>query len=325
MFVGLLVLALQATPTSHSADVRWVGPAQCVDEVELGALVVELAGVSPSPITLSVTGAAPAAWRVEVTYEDTTRVVESDDCALLTEVVALIVAVRIDPIRTAVGVGVGVEPATQPEPEPEPTPALEPAPEFAPTPEPEPEPSPIPMSRGPERARPQARRLLPSAVIGAAGSLGTLPRGGVAFRADVGLRRNAFELDIGALATLGPESRAINGVASTFRLFGGLAQACWVLESGTVEVPLCGRAEVGVLTGRPRGLENPKNVNALWVAPALRAGLGPSRGRFAPEGFLEVAAPLQRHRFEVEGVGRLHRLPPVVLRLGIALRWRGLG
>lgn len=319
MLFGLLALAIQASPPQPSADVHWVGPAQCVDEVELGALVVELAGVPPSPITLSVTGPAEAAWRVEVTYEDTQRVVESEDCALLTEAVALIVAVRIDPIRTAVR----VQPRPTPEPAPRPTP--EPASAAEPLSEPKPEPSPAPMSRSPERARPKPQRLLPTAVIGAAGSLGTLPRGGVALRADVGLRRNALEVDIGALVTLGPESRATQGVASSFRLFGGLAQACWVLESGAVEAPLCGRAEVGVLQGRPRGLERPNNVDALWVAPALRAGLAPSRGRFAPEGFLEVAAPLLRHRFEAVGVGRLHRLPPVVLRLGIALRWRGLG
>ncbi len=323
MLFGLLALALHASPAQSSAEVRWVGPAACVDPSELEAQIVELAGVLPSPIVLSVSGTAATQWRVEVGYEDTLRVVESNDCALLTQAVALIVAVRIDPLRTAAH----VEPIPEPEPEPELIP--EPEPERSPEPEPEPKPKPEPEPE-PEPAQPQRDRrkpvsLTPTAVLGVAGSLGTLPRGGVALRADFGLRRDALEVDIGAVATLGPESRAQQGVASSFRLFAGLAQACWVLESGAVEVPLCGRAELGVLQGRPRGLQSPNDANALWLAPALRASIAPTRGRFAPEGFLEVAAPVLRHRFEVVDVGVFHRLPPVVLRVGIALRWRGRG
>lgn len=167
--------------------------------------------------------------------------------------------------------------------------------------------------------------MTPTALVGVAGSLGTLPRGGVGLRADAGLRRNALELGVGVVATLGPASAARESVRSTFRLFSGLAQACWLLRSGAVEAPLCGRAEVGVLQARPSGLSRPNDRDALWLAPAIRAGIAPARGRFAPEGFLEVAAPMLRHRFEVADprVGVLHHLPPVVLRLGIALRWRG--
>lgn len=318
MIFGLLALVLQASPAQPSVEVRWVGPAQCVDEGQLGTLVVELAGVPPSPLELSVTGSADTTWHVEVTYEDTLRVVESEDCALLTEAVALIVAVRFDPIRTARQL--------EPTPKLAPPVVLGPVPDPMPVKEPNFEPESIPehAASRPQRTRTQSRPALsPTVVIGVAGSLGPLPRGGVALRADAGLRRNALEVDLGAVATLGPESRARQGVTSSFRVFGGLVQACWVLESGRVSAPLCGRAEVGIVQGRPRGLENPNNVDALWLAPALRAGVGPSRGRFAPEGFLEVAAPLLRHQFEAVDVGRLHSLPPVALRLGIALRWRG--
>lgn len=314
MLFGLLALALQASPAQPSVEVRWSSPAQCIDEVELGALVVELAGVPASPIALSVTEPLDTVWHVEVTYEDTLRVVESDDCALLTEAVAIIVAVRTNPLQVARQLEPTPSPAPPSAPKlPEPTPVVE----LKPEPEPAPAPAPVASRR---RAR---TPVTPTVVIGAAGSLGTLPRGGVALRADVGLRLKALEFDIGALATLGPESRARQGVASTFRMFGGLAQACWVLETGPVSAPLCGRAEVGVVQGRPRGLENPNDVDGLWIAPALRAGLGSSRGNFAPEGFLEVAAPLRKHQFEAAEVGQLHSLPPVVLRLGIALRWRG--
>lgn len=326
MVFGLLALALLAAPAQSSVEVRWVGEAQCVDPVQLEAHVVELAGVPPSPIVLSVTGTAATAWRVEVEYEASQRVVESSDCALLTEAVALIVAVRLDPLRTAVQVRPR---APEPEPDLGTEPEPEPEPESGPEPEPEsgPEQPPNPAFRTPPAARSRsgASLLTPTAVVGAAGSLGTLPRGGVALRADVGFRRQTLEVDVGALATLGPASSPQQGIASSFRLFGGLAQACWVLESGSVAAPLCGRVELGVLQGRPRELVNPNNVNALWLAPALRAALAPVGGRLAPEGFLEVAAPLLQHRFEVEDVGRLHRLPPVVVRLGLALRWRGRG
>ncbi len=309
MILGLLALALHGAPAQPPVDIRWEGPAACIDEVELARQVVELAGEPTQPIGLEASSSA-AGWTIDVTYGDTVRTVEAEDCGVLTEAVALIIAVRIDAVRTATK----VEPEVEDEPEPPPKP--EPLPVVAPEPVGEPE----PPSRSP--ARPE---LQPTVVLGVGGSLGTLPRAGVSLRADAGVRRRALEVDVGVAVALGPRSTPREGVDAAFRLFAGLAQACWVLESGSVQAPLCGRAEVGVLQARPRGLERPNDQDALWLAPALRAGLAPSRGRFAPEGFVEVASPILRHRFEVAdpSVGVLHRLPPVVVRLGIALRWRG--
>lgn len=317
---GLLALVLQGAPAQPPVDVRWVGSPACIDERDLVTQVVELAGPPASPIELEATSVAQG-WQVTVRYDDTVRVVEAADCAVLTEAVALIVAVRVDAIATASSVEPKREPAPEPLPDPPPGPPPPPDPVPAPAPAVEPEPEP------PAPPRKQAAPVRATALLGVGGDLGTLPRGGVALRADVGMRWRALEVDLGGLATLGPPSPPRRGVESAFRLFGGLAQACWVLESGAVAAPLCARTEVGVLQASPRGLSSPRDVNALWVAPGVRAGLAPRRWRFAPEGFVEVAAPLQQHSFEVgdTGVGELHRLPPVVVRLGLALRWKGRG
>ena len=328
MIVALLALALQGAWTEppveaveavEAVEVRWVGPSGCIDEQTLAQQVIDLAGQPPAPIDLEASS-SERGWRIRVTYEDTRREIEAQDCAVLTEAVALIVAVRVDAVRTAAK----VEPRPEPPPEPEPIPEAEAEAEAQAVPEPIPAkrpPRPEPPPTPPQRAAPVS--LSPTVLLGVAGDLGTLPRGGAAMRAEVGLRRRALELDLGAVATLGPASAPQAGVRSSFRLFAGSAQACWLLESAAIEAPLCARTEVGVLQARPSGLTEPTDRDALWVAPAIRAGLAPSRGRFAPEGFLEVAAPALRHRFVFEDDRELHRLPPVVLRLGLALRWRG--
>lgn len=314
MLFGLLALALLGAPAQAPVEIRWEGEPQCIDEPALKAQVVELAGQPNSEIALSVV-AVEAGWQVRVTYDAVERIVEASDCAVLTDAVALIVAVRVDAVRTAVSID--PEPKPPPEPAP-PPPRVEP---VSPPPR-EVVDTPPPPAREPERLRP---RTTPTLMVGVGGDLGSLPRGGAALRLDAGIRRGGLEVDAGAVATLGPPSATREGVRSAFRVFAGLAQACWRLESTRVEVPLCGRAELGVVQARPVGLTRPNDRDGLWVAPGARAAVAPIRGRFAPEGFLEVVAPLRQHVFEVaeESVGVLHRLPPAVLRVGIALRWRG--
>lgn len=315
MLFGLLALALLGAPAQAPVEIRWDGEPQCIDEPALKAQIVELSGQPKSEIALSVV-AAESGWQVRVTYEAVERVVEASDCAVLTDAVALIVAVRVDAVRTAVSIE--SEPEPQPSPEPVPPPSIEPAS----PPGREVVAAPPPPEREPERA---PLRTTPTLMFGVAGDLGSLPRGGAALRLDAGIRRGGVEVDAGAVATLGPPSVTRDGVRSAFRVFAGLVQACWRLESTRVEVPLCGRAELGVVQARPEGLTRPSERDVLWVAPGVRAAVAPTRGRFAPEGFVEVAAPLRRHVFEVgeTSVGVLHRLPPAVLRVGIALRWRG--
>ena len=311
MLFGWLALVLHGAPAQAPVEVQWTGEPACIDVPALKAQIVELAGQPKSAIGLEAAG-VESGWSVRVTYDGAERTVESPDCAVLTEAVALIVAVRVDAVRTAVAI------------EPEPAPVSEPEPIIEP-PRPPPRevtvPAPPPED-APPRARPPTQ---PTLMVGVGGDLGTLPRGGATLRLDAGIRRGGLEVDAGAVATLGPPSSPRQGVQSTFRVFAGLAQACWRLESARVEVPLCGRAELGVIQARPTGLTRPNDRDGLWVAPGLRGAAAPIRGRFAPEGFLEVAAPLQRHRFEVaeDSIGVLHRLPPAVLRVGLALRWRG--
>lgn len=317
-----LTLGVMVPPAESAVDLRWRGTPGCVDEAAVSSSVLDLAGPTSGPVWLGATQGEDGTWAVSVEYADVTRTVESNDCEVLTDAVGLIVAIRTD----AVQVAAALQPEPPVPPQPIPVQPADPLPES--TVEPLAPPTPPPARTDPELpAEPEVQARVPitaTAQIGAGGSLGSLPRGGATLRADAGLRRRAVELGVGALGTLGPPTRR-QGVQGSFRVFAGLLQACWVVSSRAVEAPLCARTEVGVMQGRSEGLANPSDRNGLWLAPGARLGVAPARGRFAPEGFLEVVAPLQRHRFVFDGDVTLHRLPAAVVRLGLALRWRGVG
>lgn len=323
MFLGTVALALalqpSPTPSPSSVEVAWRGPPGCVDVARFQGLVLELSGMPGAAVGLTASSDAGKIWHVEVEFDGVTRVLAGGDCRILTEAAALVVAVRVDPVRT---VTVMRPRLTEAEPTAAEPVARDPVAR-----------DPVAPTRGraqprlppaePVRASRPRVPWSPTVVAGVAASFGTLPREGASLRLDAGVRRDVLELDVGAIATLGP--RSDDAADGSFRLFGGQGQACAVLFAAPVEVPLCGRLELGVLQARPQGLSRPKNINALWVAPAVRAAVARRKGRFAPEGFLELALPLQRHRFEADGVGQVHRLPSVVVRLGLALRWKGRG
>ncbi len=297
----------------------WVSEPACIDVDEVQRVVEELVpGASVPAVTVGATHQADE-WQISIVLGQTSREIRGADCELLTEATALIIAVRID----AVAAAEVLEPATVQRPTPlqPPTAQTVVLPRTA-EPEPAPEPGPSPRTPSP---RPARRRPIGVGGVGVGGELGALPRGAVALSASGGIRWPRARVELGGGASFGPRataSRASN-VTAAFRLIAGVARGCAVVAAGAFELPLCGGVEVGVLSARPRGLEQPRSVDALWLAPTL--GLRVQRWwarRVAPGLFVDVATPLLRHNFGTGDAGSLHTLPAVVVRGGLELRLR---
>lgn len=324
LFGSLAVAALSWGPTTP--DVRWTTEAACVQVERLPDLIADFGPGMPSETIVLGATQFEEDWLVDVEFGDVSRTVQGHDCGVLTEAVALIVAVRVDAVVTSQVVA-----KRQAEPSPEPLPL-----ELTP-------PEPIPVVSEPvstdvsgDAANAQVRELPSSEDVSvkgrmsvggtmalrAAGDLGTLPRGGATLAISGGVRWGHARVELGALTTLGPDvRRSALGVRGVFRVFSGLARGCWVLDTPSAQIPLCAAIEAGVLQGRARGLSAPNDIDALWLAPGLSTSVGRKRGVVRPAGFLEVAVPMFRHEFLSPDVGTLHQLPVAVIRAGLELRF----
>ena len=321
-------LVLWSAATFASPNVVWTSTPACIEPERLDVVIDELAGGRRDAVELGATAMARGRWRVTVGYAGESRTIEGSDCATLTDAAALIVAVRIDAIAVASRVEIQrpsksskpqrdressrVAPVTPAEP---PAEAVAGASSSVA----------VPTMRTPSPERAPRPAWRPTASLGVAGAFGSLPRGGASFEAGAGARRGRLQLGAGAVATFGPSSRTLaEGVSMRMWLVAGMVEACGVLDAGTLSVPLCGRTEVGLVRAVPSGLTRPNEVTATWLAPGGSIGLAPRRWRWRPEAFAAVVSPVLQHRFVAEETGQLHRLPPVVVRLGVRLRWGGL-
>jgi len=320
---------------NHALPVHWQGSAACVDTSSMASQVVELTGrAPPTDVELSLRAdESERGWTISLQLNgpdlELQRTLEGRDCATLTAAVALIVAVRLEPV--AVTEGIWPEPtpvAVRPKPATlEPT-TLEPATRVDP-PAPDVPPPPIapPLAEPPRTEPPRTTRRVPRLLVGttASGELGVLPRGAAAFELTLGPAWPRARLELGGLASIGPDAVAedLPSVGGRFRLLTGLLRACGVVARDRLEVPLCGGLELGRLRATGTGLQEPATIDAPWIA--LTGGARPQWvpvPRLAIGAVLELLAPLQRHRFTIEEAGPVHVLAPVGARLGLHLELR---
>lgn len=313
-FLAAFVLA----PTAPVwLEPTWDGAPACVEAASLPVRVARLLGpdrVPPSTrVTLTATEAAPA-WTIAIELESEqfriARELRGDDCEVLSEAVALVIAVQVDPIAVADAVSVAAAPVAPavPEPIPEenvdaPTTATEPVAE-------------LPLA---------ARLVRPRATIGGsvAAELGVLPRSGATLALDVGVTWKHVRAEIGGLTSLGPDARPVDGVGARFRLFAGVVRGCGVIVRDNIEFPLCGGLEIGELWAKGLDLTAPKTVHALWLAPVF--GLRPrwiATQRVALGAVIDIVAPIYRHRFSTGDAGFEHEVAPVVGRVGLGVEVR---
>lgn len=186
--------------------------------------------------------------------------------------------------------------------------------------------------RAPSRPRPRAL-----ASVAVAGEVGVQPRAGAALELAGGLGWSHVRVELGALASVGPDaaSERLATVGGRFRLLTGLVRGCGVPGNERVELPLCGGLELGDLRATGTGLRRPATVDAPWVAavasarpqwsPWPRAGSGSGerrRARLAVGALLDLVIPLRRHRFATPEAGLVHAVDPVAVRLGLRVELR---
>jgi hypothetical protein len=232
------------------------------------------------------------------------------------------IAATIDPSATA---------------RPPPMREVEVTPEPEPPPPPKPTPAPLPPAAksttpalrrcdvGRSRLHQRPADLRPcfglDAHVGV--QLGILPAiVGPGVGGDVSLSWSRLRVELGASHWFRRPARD-DGRGGDLQLTHGTLGACGRLGRGAVEVPLCAGAELGAMYGRGVGVDAPRSERVLWAA----AWAGPRIAwrpveRLALGAALDLVIPLARYRFEIDGIGVVHRVGPVGgrIRVGLGVR-----
>lgn len=322
------------SPAADAVALTWEAPAGCPDAAVVRRALSGYLGEGPS----IEAGAAVRAvgrvtrsgglYRLELRTEtasgETVRETTADDCGVLVEATAVIVAIAVDP-STMLARG---DMAPKPEPEPESTPT---EPEPAPT---ELEPAPVPAPADPiVEASPTAPAQPPEPRV----RFGMRASGGVDLGVLPGLA-GGLQL-VGA--TFGRAWRAelrgdywfprtaivADGIGGRVSLWSIGGRGCWVpeVERASLQFPLCAGLESGAMRGDAVGdrVVAPTTSRRFWLAADGSAGLA-----WAPRRFIalvlqaELVVPLVRAGFRV-GDLEVHRAGPVAGRalLGVEARF----
>lgn len=300
-------------------------------------------------VTIVPDGGAPrdghVPWRVTLaigTDDGTvTRTIRGGPCSSLTEAIALVIAVTVDPLGTSLQVKpqppavAEPEQGMVPEPEqgavPEQGTALEQGtvPELVGAPpavdgraatraEPE-----VGRTRD-DRSPPRPRSVL--AIAEAGGALGLLPPLGARLGGTVVLGIGAARLAVTGLHVLARrvEHPQDPSVGADIALSSARVSAGWSFVRGRFALPLYAGLEAGVFTAAGFGLQRTATPRATWLAvvphaqPTLWAtpwlGVGVH---------LEVPIALTRPRFGVDDFsGDLAQVPAVGLRCGLGITFK---
>lgn len=204
------VFVLAARPAVALADsrpsLRWNAPEACPDDASALQQVVaflgqDLQATPPQELSVSAVlqGDLKAGFSAKVVFRtargSSERYLEHPDCAKLTEAVALLVALAIDPERVRAR-----QQAEQAVAVPPPAPETEPAPAPAAVsalPATFPEVPPAPGARVPPRRSPTGAPYRPIFALFGLGGAGSLPSWGGGVGGDVGLRRSRWRASVG--------------------------------------------------------------------------------------------------------------------------------
>lgn len=332
------------SPAAEAVALTWEAPARCPDAAAVrqslatylgeGPTAEAGAGVRAVATVIEDGGRLRLSLRTETTSGVTTRETVADDCAVLVDATALIVAIAVDPTTVLARGELGKAAEAE---------AVEAAAEAAAveTVEPpedetveEPVSDPVVTSEPIEAVEPSeddaSPRAEPLARFGmrVAGGIdgGTLP--GIAG----GVRLTGAAIGRGWRAELRGDywlprtATATDGIGGRIGLGVGGLRGCGVPAIARVglELPLCAGFEAGILRGDPVGdrVANPATAREPWVAVDASAGLA-----WVPRRFIavvlqaELVVPITRAGFVVGDV-EVYRVDAVAGRglLGLEVR-----
>jgi hypothetical protein len=331
----ILGLGFGATPASAAGSswLGWNAPSECQNTPEVERRLSSLLGrsvdsTSLPPTIVNMGWNAARGWSVRVTVRlaagPRDRSLDAPTCADALDVVALSLALILDPSLDVAATG-GADPAeVTPMPEPAaPAPLVaELEPEVASSTNPELGTDAEAAEVAAETSGEPARR--PLRLIAGAGPLTDLSMfpvpqfgGGV----EVGLVGGPFRLELEA-DVLASESTRFGGArypVGFHSYFGGL-RACYTLElSSQLGWVGCAGGELGTLGTRERGGDQHR-AQGLWLA--AEASTGPE---FAATPWLRAfarargAGPLIRHEFLLSEGSRVHALPWVSPQIQVGI------
>ncbi|MEM9455652.1 MAG: hypothetical protein AAGF11_15830 [Myxococcota bacterium] len=303
------------SPAAEAVALVWEAPAECpgISDVRrslasyLGEEPAEEVGAGVQAVARVTAGEEGyrLSLRTETASGVTTRETTAEDCAVLVDATALIVAIAVDPSTV---LGRSDEPApAEPEPEPEPGPLpVEPEPELESPPEvfgsvePEPEPEP-----GAER------RVRFGLQVGGGVDGGMLPGPAGGLRLTGVLIGTRWRVELHGDYWFPRTAITEPGLGGRVSAGLGGVRGCGVLgiERVGLEFPLCVGLEAGLLRGDPVGdrVAAPETSRQPWVAADASAALAwVPRRFFALFVRAELVVPIVRAGFRV-GDNEVHR------------------
>jgi hypothetical protein len=269
---------------------------------------------------------APVGYVLDLEVRGEQRRIEGADCQRLVDAAALIVAVAHDPVGAAQVVATSVVAPDAPQAGKRQEIAKvvapsDPVPEPGRAPPREPPVPPPPKFGGDDLealVRPEfgiGTGVLPSLGFGVAGALGmrgrTLP-----WRAEM-----AGSYWLARTVTLGGDTTA----GGRLWLGSGLLRGCYEPRRKRASFPVCAGVELGAIVGEGQGavVRRRRDVQ-LWVGGLAGGGVtwAPIR-RVAIVGRAELVLNLRRPGWHLEGIGNVHRVPPVGARgwVGVEIRF----
>jgi hypothetical protein len=334
----LAALTLWTAPAEEL--VRWEAPPECPSQVELtDAIAANLGRPLAARDVAALTAVARARrrpdgrWALSLTLvpragAPVERAAIADECPLLAETAALIVAVALDPtlaglppLVTATSRGADEAPlavevpprlASARAPAQPPASPDEPARAGAP-----------PRGEPPPRTRAGALRM--SLAVAAALDVGALPGPAPGLLARAGLLARRVRAELGVVHWFERPARLPGtAIGGDLRLTAAQLLACPRLALRRVELPVCAGVEVGAMAGEGVGLPVAATDRIPWLAALAEArALWVPIPRLAVGVQLGLAVPLLAARFRIDGLdGDLHRAAPVAFRGALALELR---
>jgi hypothetical protein len=323
----------------QSTAYGWIAPPECPDAAHVRETIEYYAArplaetglvlrAADGEISQEPSGGYRLRLRMDVAQgTPVERVLRDASCDVLAATAALMIAVTVDP--TAATRATPLRETRPPPVEPTPAPQPEPPPERPP---PQVAPLDTPARRncdaGRSRLRAAIRDLRPCVAleVRAGMQLGLLPKiVGAGVGLDVALTWSRLRVEIGGSHWFRRPARVAGDPprGGDLQLSSGSLGLCARLGRRKIEVPLCAGAELGAIHGRGVGIDAPKAERVLWAA----AWLGPRvlwvlRPRLVLLGGVDLVVPLARYRFQIDGIGVVHRVDPVGgrFRLGLGVR-----
>lgn len=297
-----------AADAPERVSLRWNAPDSCPDDAQLVRAVETFLGQPLAEsreqklsVNVSVQG-GPGGFSAKLSFQSPQgtqeRFLEHPECSKLTEGVALLAALAIDPERVKARQAAADATSTA-----EPAPAPEPAPAEA---EPPPSPPPAaPVCPEPPKAAPPESPYQGALSAALFVGVGTLPGATPGVATEAGLRVRWFRAALvgrywltSSAAVAGTAPRSVELSLATVGL-----RACVLPLVGTWSWLACAGADLGDMAGSGQGVDDAHTRHALFSAAEASISLAYTRSKLAPFAALGATAGIARPRFGVVSNG----------------------